>query len=76
MNLVWGLYLFSLVSGLGFDRSHSITDLNEKFFSAEECIRVAKYLNSLPFGEKQIGLDRGTGLRYICLVKASSGTTL
>jgi len=76
MNLVWGLYLFSLVSGIGFERSHSITDLSESFYSAEQCVEVAKYLNSIPFEEKQIGLERGTGLRYICLVKASPGTNL
>ena len=76
MNLVWGLYLLSLVSGLGFEKSHSITDLNENFFSFEECVKVARYLNSLPFAEKQVGLERGTGLRYICIVKASPGTNL
>ena len=76
MKLVWGLYLFSLVSGLGFERSHSITDLNESFFSIDECVKVAKYLNAIPFSEKQIGLERGTGLRYICIAKAARGTTL
>ena len=76
MNIVWGLYLFSLVSGLGFERSHSITDLNEKFLRAEDCFEVAKYMNELPFRKKQIGLERGMGLRYICLAKGTIGTNL
>ena len=76
MNIVWGLYLFSLVSGLGFERSHSLTDLNEQFLSVKDCVKVAKFLNALPFQEKQVGLERGTGLRYVCLAKASIGTNL
>ena len=76
MNIVWGLYLFSLVSGLGFERSHALTNLNEQFLLAEDCIKVAKFMNSLPFQEKQVGLERGTGLRYVCVAKASIGTNL
>ena len=76
MNVVWGLYLFSLVSGIGFERSHSLTDLNEKFLLAEDCVRAANYMNALSFQEKQIGLERRTGLRYVCIAKASLGTTL
>ena len=76
MNIVWGLYLFSLVSGLGFERSHSLTDLNEQFLLVEDCIKVAKFMNSLPLQEKQVGLERGTGLRYVCVAKASIGTNL
>ena len=60
MQLVWGLYLFSLVSGIGFERSHSVTNLNEDYVLADECIKVAKFMNSLKFSEKQIGLERGT----------------
>ena len=76
MNIVWGLYLFSLVSGIGFERSHSLTDLNENFLLVEDCIEVANYMNALPFKEKQVGLERGTGLRYVCVAKASIGTNL
>ena len=76
MQLVWGLYLFSLVSGIGFERSHAVTNLNEDYVLADECIKVAKFMNSLKFSEKQIGLERGTGLRYVCIAKASIGTNL
>tara|TARA_Y200000002_G_scaffold222533_1_gene183810 strand:+ start:424 stop:654 length:231 start_codon:yes stop_codon:yes gene_type:complete len=76
MNVIWGLYLFSLVSGLGFERSHSLTYLNEEFLLAEDCIQVANYMNALSVQEKQIGLERGTGLRYVCIAKAILGTTL
>ena len=76
MNIVRGLYLFSLISGIGFERSHSLTDLNEQFLLPEDCLEVANYMNALPFREKQIGLERGTGLRYVCVAKASIGTNL
>ena len=76
MKLVWGLYLFSLVSGIGFERSHSLTDLSEKFLLAEDCVKVANHMNSLPFNQKQIGLDRGTGMRYVCIAKVLIGTSL
>ena len=76
MNIVWGLYLFSLVNGLGFERSHALTDLNEQFLLVEDCIKVAKFMNALPFQEKQVGLERGMGLRYVCVAKASIGTNL
>ena len=76
MNIVWGLYLFSLVSGIGFERSHSLTDLNEQFLLPEDCLKVANYMNALPFREKQIGLERGTGLRYVCVAKAGIGINL
>ena len=76
MNIVWGLYLFSLVSGLGFERSHALTNLNEQFRLVEDCIKVAKFMNSLSFQEKQVGLERGTRLRYVCIAKTSIGTNL
>ena len=76
MTVVWGLYLFSLVSGIGFERSHSLTYLNEEFLRAEDCVKIANYLNTLPLREKQIGLERGTGLRYVCIAKANIGTNL
>ena len=76
MKIVWGLYLFSLISGLGFERSHALTDLNEQFLLVEDCIKVAKFMNSLSFQEKQVGLERGTGLRYVCIAKTSIGTNL
>ena len=76
MKIVWGLYLFSLVSGLGFERSHALTDLNEQFLLVEDCIKVAKFMNSLPFQDKQVGLERGTVLRYVCVAKSSIGTNL
>ena len=76
MKIVWGLYLFSLISGLGFERSHALTDLNERFLLVEDCIKVAKFMNSLPFQDKQVGLERGTVLRYVCVAKSSIGTNL
>ena len=76
MDIVWGLFLLSVTSGIGFDQSHSITDLNQSFYSSKECVANAKKLNGLPFNEKQIGLERGTLLRYICLVKPSTGTSI
>ncbi len=76
MKIVWGLYLFSLISGLGFERSHALTDLNEQFLLVEDCIKVAKFMNSLPFQDKQVGLERGTVLRYVCVAKSSIGTNL
>ena len=76
MNIVWGLYLFSLVSGLGFERSHALTNLNEQFLLVGDCIKVAKFMNSLSFQEKQVGLERGIGLRYVCIAKTSIGTNL
>ena len=37
MDIVWGLFLYSLVNGMGFDVSHSITNLGTQFFSKNEC---------------------------------------
>ena len=76
MDIIWGLYLLSMISGLGFDTSHSITDMNEKFLSADECVKVAQELNSLQFSQKQIGLERGTMLRYVCIASVDRGTSL
>jgi len=66
---LWGLFLYSLVSGMGFDVSHSITDLNRPYFSKNACIEAAKSLNTKPNRDKQIGLDSGVNIRYVCILK-------
>ena len=66
---LWGLFLYSIVSGMGFDVSHSITDLNRPYFSKNACIEVAKSLNTKPNRDKQIGLDGGVNIRYVCILK-------
>ena len=76
MDMIWGLFLFSLTSGIGFDQSHSLTDLNEEYFSVEKCARVARQLNSVPFNQKQIGLNRNLVMKYVCIVKPKLGNNI
>ena len=76
MSVAWGIFLYSLVSGMGFDVSHSITNLGVSFFSKESCLSSARALNELPVSEKQMGLDRGVRLRYICLALPQDGTSI
>ncbi len=76
MNYVWGLYLFSLVSGFGFESSHSITSMEQNFLTKESCINNAKLLNSMPKSKKQVGLDEGIFLRYICIASIKEGKIL
>ena len=76
MSVAWGVFLYSLVSGMGFDVSHSITNLGITFLSKESCLSSARALNELPVNEKQVGLDRETRLRYICLALPQDGTSI
>jgi len=76
MSVAWGIFLYSLVSGMGFDVSHSITSLGVTFLSKESCLSSAKALNESPVNEKQIGLDRGVRLHYICLAIPQDGTSI
>tara|TARA_B100001996_G_C18348330_1_gene472945 strand:+ start:357 stop:551 length:195 start_codon:yes stop_codon:yes gene_type:complete len=61
------------VNGIGFDSSHSLTSLNTDFISKEECIRAAQFMNSGSSKDREIGLDSGIRLRYICLAKPKVG---
>ena len=76
MNLTWGLFIFSLVSGFGFDSSHSITSLNESFFTLEKCLDKANKLNNLSLNEKQVGLESNIFLRYVCIAKIGDGKAI
>jgi len=76
LSVAWGIFLYSLVTGMGFDVSHSITNLGVTFLSKESCLSSAKALNELPVNEKQVGLDRGVRLRYICLALPQDGTSI
>ncbi len=73
MKIIWGLYIYSVVNGIGFDSSHSLTSLNTDFISKEECIRAAQFMNSGSSKDREIGLDSGIRLRYICLAKPKVG---
>ena len=70
---MWGLFLYSIVSGIGFDVSHSLTDLNRSYYSKDACIESAKTLNMKPNRDKQIGLDNGVAIRYVCILKPKIG---
>ena len=70
---IWGLFLYSIVSGIGFDVSHSLTDLNRSYYSKDACIESAKSLNMKPNRDKQIGLDNGVAIRYVCILKPKIG---
>ena len=70
---IWGLFLYSIVSGIGFDVSHSLTDLNRSYYSKDACIESAKTLNMKPNRDKQIGLDNGVTIRYVCILKPKIG---
>ena len=76
MEIVWGIFLYSIVNGMGFDVSHSITDLDTKFFTKQECIASAKNMNSLSLSDVQIGLDRNVQMRYVCLALPRVGQSL
>ena len=75
VNEMWSLFLYSVVSGIGFDVSHSISDLNRSYLTKNACVEAAKSLNKKPNRDKQIGLDNGVSLRYVCLLKPSKGPT-
>ena len=69
VDQIWGLFLYSIVSGMGFEISHSISDLNRSYITKNACIEAARSLNKKPNRDKQIGLDNGVTIRYVCIVK-------
>ena len=73
VNQVWGLFLYSIVTGMGFEISHSISDLNRSYITKNACIEAARSLNKKPNRDKQIGLDNGITIRYVCIVKPGTG---
>ena len=76
MELVWGLYIFTLLSGIGFDSSHSLTNLDANFLSKEECIKTARFMNSGTSEDREIGLDSGIRIRYVCIAKPKIGIAI
>ncbi|MDC3067885.1 hypothetical protein OA005_01320 [Paracoccaceae bacterium] len=74
-NEMWSLFLYSVVSGIGFDVSHSITDLNRSYITKNSCIEATRSLNQKPNRDKQIGLDDGVSIRYACLLKPGNDPT-
>ncbi len=68
VDQIWGLFLYSLVTGMGFEISHSISDLNRSYITKNACIEAARSLNQKPNRDKQIGLDTGVTIRYVCIV--------
>ena len=73
VDQMWGLFLYSIVTGMGFEISHSISDLNRSYLTKNECIEAARSLNQKPNRDKQIGLDTGVTIRYVCIVKPGTG---
>ena len=75
VDQMWGLFLYSIVQGMGFEISHSISDLNRSYLTKNACIEAARLLNQKPNRDKQIGLDNGVTIRYVCIVKPSDDAT-
>ena len=73
VDQMWGLFLYSIVTGMGFEISHSISDLNRSYITKNACIEAARTLNQYPNRDKQIGLDNGITIRYVCIVKPGTG---
>tara|TARA_A100000164_G_scaffold314529_1_gene293776 strand:- start:26 stop:259 length:234 start_codon:yes stop_codon:yes gene_type:complete len=73
---VWGLFLYSIVTGMGFEVSHSISDLNRPYLTKSACIAAARSLNQKPNRDKQIGLDNGVSIRYVCIVKPENNLSI
>ncbi len=69
VDQIWGLFLYSIVTGMGFEISHSISDLNRSYLTKNKCIEAARSLNQKPNRDKQIGLDNGVTIRYVCILK-------
>ena len=69
VDQMWGLFLYSIIRGMGFEISHSISDLNRPYLTKNACIEAARSLNKKPNRDKQIGLDNGVTIRYVCIVK-------
>ena len=76
MAIVWGLYIFTLMSGIGFDSSHSLTSLETNFITKEGCVKVAQFMNSGSSEDREIGLDSGIRMRYICVAKPRVGIAI
>ncbi len=76
MEIVWGLYIFTLLSGIGFDSSHSLTNLETNFLSKQECITVARLMNSGSSEDREVGLDSGIRMRYVCIAKPKVGIAI
>ena len=73
MKIIWGLYFYSMLNGIGFETSHSVTSLGVDFISKNECINAARFMNSAPADNREIGLDSGIKIRYICIAKPKIG---
>ena len=69
---MWGLFLYSVATGMGFEISYSISDLNRSYLTRNACIDAARSLNQKPKRDKQIGLDNGVTIRYVCILKPES----
>ena len=76
MEIFWGLYIFTLMSGIGFDTSHSLTNLEANFLTKKECVKVAQSMNAGKSEEREIGLDPGIRMRYVCLAKPRVGIAI
>ena len=76
MEIFWGLYIFTLMSGIGFDTSHSLTNLEANFLTKKECVKVAQAMNAGNSEEREIGLDPGIRMRYVCLAKPRVGIAI
>ena len=69
VDQMWGLFLYSIVTGMGFEISHSISDLNRSYLTKNSCIEAARSMNQKPNRDKQIGLDNVVTIRYVCIGK-------
>ena len=43
VDQMWGLFLYSVVSGIGFDVSHSISDLNRSYLTKNACVEASTH---------------------------------
>ena len=73
MKKVWWLYIYSFLKGIRFEISHFNTSLVDEFISKNECINTAKHMNSGSLTERQIVLDLGIKICYICKGKTRIG---
>ena len=65
--------MYIILKAIGFETSHSITSLDTYFISKKECINSARLMNSGSAKDREIGLDPGIKIRYICLAKPKIG---
>ena len=73
MKIIWGLYLFTSLSGIGFDSSHSLTNLSTEFLSKGQCIKAARLMNSGAPSDREVGMTAGIRMRYVCIAKPKVG---